>query len=153
MLGRRTRATLDESDAANETLLKARIHKGAKQLESRSEQRLWLWTILRNLIISTARREDWRLEWGEWASGRATASGSGPSSAAQKTEEIRNARQLLNALPERDREVVRLRVEEDLTFADVARRLEMTENHARVLFHRSLKTLRARANRDGPLDG
>lgn len=152
LLSRRARRSLDESDAAHEALLLARENRHQVTLAGRAQERSWLWTILRNLIVTRMRREDRQIEWGEWAADRLATSGAGPVALSTNSREGCNARRLLDALPTREREVVRLRIEEDLSFAAVARRLDLTEGHARVLFHRSLQELRQRVQSDGALD-
>jgi RNA polymerase sigma factor (sigma-70 family) len=52
------------------------------------------------------------------------------------------ADELLDTLPEHEREAVRLRVLEDLEYADIARALGTTSAAARVRVHRGLKALK-----------
>jgi RNA polymerase sigma-70 factor (ECF subfamily) len=54
------------------------------------------------------------------------------------------ADELLDSLPEHEREAVRLRVLEDLEYSDIARELGTTPAAARVRVHRGLKALRRR---------
>ena len=152
LLSRRAHRSFDASDAADEALLAAKKHRHRTTLDSRAQERGWLRTILRNVIITRIRREGRQIEWEEWTGDRMVADGAGPLDAAMKNEEGCNVRELLDALPERGREVVRLRIEQDLPFAEIGRRLGLAEGHVRVVFHRSLQELRQRAQSDEPLD-
>lgn len=51
-------------------------------------------------------------------------------------------RRLIGRLPPRQRQVVLLRIDGDLPFADVARALDITENSAKVNFHHALTRLK-----------
>ena len=51
-------------------------------------------------------------------------------------------RRAVLALPRRQREVLTLRVDAELPFADIAETLHITENAARVSFHHAVQRLR-----------
>jgi RNA polymerase sigma factor (sigma-70 family) len=70
----------------------------------------------------------------------------GPSVDAPLPDErwLEGLDEALASLPERQREALRLRVEEDLRYAAVAERLDTTPEAARVSVHRGLTTLRVR---------
>lgn len=57
----------------------------------------------------------------------------------ERTELVRRA---VLALPRRQREVLTLRVDAELPFADIAETLHITENAARVSFHHAVQRLR-----------
>ncbi len=50
---------------------------------------------------------------------------------------------LVEALPEKQREAVRLRLFADLSFAEIGQRIGISEDSAKVNFHHALKRLRA----------
>jgi len=52
-------------------------------------------------------------------------------------------RQALASLPLRQRQVVSLRIDAELPFAEIAEALHITENNAKVTFHHAMKRLRA----------
>ena len=52
-------------------------------------------------------------------------------------------RTLLARLPFRQRQVVTLRIDAELPFAEIAESLSITENNAKVTFHHAMKKLRA----------
>jgi RNA polymerase sigma-70 factor (ECF subfamily) len=73
---------------------------------------------------------------------RAGGSRNGPSNLLRSEERRAGALRKLEHLSERQRRVVELRLWEDLPFAECGRRLDITENLARVTFHRALARLR-----------
>jgi RNA polymerase sigma-70 factor (ECF subfamily) len=78
--------------------------------------------------------------------------GSQPAGAAElerkeRTEQVRRA---VLALPRRQREVLTLRVDAELPFAEIAETLSITENAARVSFHHAVQRLRKLIEEDSP---
>ena len=53
-------------------------------------------------------------------------------------------------LPRRQREVLTLRIDAELPFADIAEALSITENAARVNFHHATQRLRELVEEDSP---
>lgn len=62
--------------------------------------------------------------------------------------EIEKIREALIRLPERYREVIVLRFIEDLPFKEIAKIMDLREDHARMLVHRGLKVLREKINKN-----
>jgi RNA polymerase sigma-70 factor (ECF subfamily) len=56
----------------------------------------------------------------------------------------------LAALPASQREVLRLKFQEELSYRDISVVTGLTVNHVGVLIHQGLKALRARAEADRP---
>ena len=56
--------------------------------------------------------------------------------------EVKNVRNAVLRLPQKYRDVVMLRIYAELSFAEVARYLDINENSAKVIFHRAKKILR-----------
>jgi RNA polymerase sigma-70 factor (ECF subfamily) len=75
---------------------------------------------------------------------RLVASGTSPTGKVRREELRQRVRSALSALDEGDREVLILRYLEGLPFADVAARLAITENAAKVRHFRALERMRAR---------
>jgi RNA polymerase sigma-70 factor (ECF subfamily) len=67
-----------------------------------------------------------------------------PPAAAEleRAERVARVRQAVLRLPRRQREVLTLRVDAELPFAEVAAALDITENAARVSFHHATRRLR-----------
>jgi RNA polymerase sigma factor (sigma-70 family) len=63
-------------------------------------------------------------------------------SASDIVENKETVERLLGQLSSQDRRIIEMRIFEDLTFAEIAERLEMNENAARIRCYRILKRLR-----------
>ena len=73
----------------------------------------------------------------------ATAGGPSASDALVLRERERRLREAVLRLPRRQREVLTLRVDAELPFAEIAETLGITENAAKVSFHYATRALRA----------
>ncbi|MFT3912561.1 MAG: sigma-70 family RNA polymerase sigma factor [Anaeromyxobacteraceae bacterium] len=62
--------------------------------------------------------------------------------ALEHEEQARRMREAVAALPRRQREVLTLRIDAELSFAEIAEALGTTENSAKVTFHHAVKRLR-----------
>ncbi len=104
--------------------------------------RAWLLRIAVNLSRNLAReKRRWRLEPVE---GLAAADTGAPSAseALVRAEERRQVHAAVLCLPRRQREVVSLRVDGGLPFAEVAEALGITEANAKVQFSQAVKRLK-----------
>ncbi|MFP2912342.1 RNA polymerase sigma factor [Pyxidicoccus sp. 3LFB2] len=107
--------------------------------------RAWLVRIALNLAKNHARQgQRWRPVLVESAAEHVAAD---PAESAQegleRAEQARQVRAAVLALPRRQREVLTLRVDGGLSFADIAQTLRITENNAKVQFHHAVKRLKA----------
>lgn len=84
---------------------------------------------------------------GEERLGTQQATAPGELERAQRAALVRGA---VLQLPRRQREVLTLRVDAELPFADVAEALSITENAARVSFHHALQKLKKLIGEDAP---
>jgi RNA polymerase sigma-70 factor (ECF subfamily) len=153
------RRRLDGSDLVQETWLRAAQHIRDFQGEHEAEWRAWLMRIAEREVIRQARHH---LGAQKRAVGReqplAAAPNSSvhgqsrldqwlqihssPSAAVMRQERSAELAQALDRLPADYREVLILRHLENLSFADVAERMERTAGAVRVLWTRALKKLR-----------
>ncbi len=79
--------------------------------------------------------------------------GTAPAPSTDELERAQRAAQVKAAvleLPKRQREVLTLRVDGELSFADIAETLSITETAARVSFHYALQKLRAKLGEATP---
>lgn len=77
--------------------------------------------------------------------------GAAPAQGAEDLERAERAARVRSAvldLPRRQREVLTLRVDAELPFAEIAETLDITENAARVSFHYALQKLKALLGED-----
>ena len=117
---------------------RAASRRGADPIDFRA----WLLRIAVNLAKNHLRdRRRWRLEPLELAREAADA-GPAADDALLRRERERLVREAVLALPRRQREVLTLRVDAGLAFAEVAQVLGITENNAKVHFHHATRRLR-----------
>lgn len=144
------RAFLKAFEAARRDLA---IHRGRRPVPFRP----WLARIAVNLAKNFARDESrWRrapLEVVDGAAASEVPAQPGADAAMVRAEEQRLMRAAVLDLPRRQREVLTLRLDAELPFAEIAEALGITENNAKVHFHhaaRRLRELLARARGETP---
>jgi RNA polymerase sigma-70 factor, ECF subfamily len=104
--------------------------------------RSWLLRIVVNLgknLVRDTRR--WAAQPVEAIDQEKAAEG-GAQQALELAEKRKLMREAVDKLPPRQREVFSLRIDAGLSFAEVARTLEITENNAKTHFHHAVKRLR-----------
>jgi RNA polymerase sigma-70 factor (ECF subfamily) len=144
VLGYHLRRTRDE-DAAHEltaeTFAQAWLVRARFRDECAGSAGPWLFGIARNVLLMSVRRL--RLE-------AAARERLGLPAVEAPAEEawLDGLDEALDALPEGQREAIRLRVVEDQTYDDVAAALGTTPAAARVRVHRGLSALRARLTKE-----
>jgi RNA polymerase sigma-70 factor (ECF subfamily) len=100
----------------------------------------WLFRIARNAVLDFHRgagRRDRLLQ----VVGREREDLEDPAATAERGLEHAHLLDLVERLPERQREAVRLRMAE-LTFAEIGKLLGCTDDAAKMLYHRALRSLR-----------
>jgi len=115
---------------------------------SGSTFRSWLFTIAHNVVIDTRRRHRGHLSLDD-GSGSPALAGSphltdraaSPEDLAIRSDESRRVRQLLERLPDRQRQIVELRLA-GLTGAEIARAVSMSESAVKSAQFRAYATLR-----------
>jgi RNA polymerase sigma factor (sigma-70 family) len=108
------------------------------------EQRLapWLYTVCRNRSIDVCRKE------GRMNSTTDEAAVIGheqpPEAAVEARETHSRALDLIGRLPDKQREVIRLKFQSGLTYAQISEVTSLSVSHVGVLIHHGMKTLRGR---------
>ena len=156
-IGRRLQTKLDTADVVQETFLEAHRHFAAFRGSSEGEFTAWLRGILSAKVSNLVRhylgtlgrdvRREEGLEIGFDHSSRLLdrgllAPGSTPSQHAARREQGVLLAEALAKLPEDYREVVVLRHLEELSFPEVARRMDRSEDSVQKLWVRALARLR-----------
>jgi RNA polymerase sigma-70 factor (ECF subfamily) len=130
-----------------------RLYRARGRLDRRrGTPRAWLFAIARNAALDELRRRGRRPEYeldserasGLDASGAFAASGRGDvGEVLERAERRASVRAALAALPLREREVVLLKFHGQLSNAELARALGISESNAGTRVHRALTRLRA----------
>jgi RNA polymerase sigma-70 factor (ECF subfamily) len=161
----RLRTVMQPEDVMQDVLIA--VYRGIAEAVFPSEAAFlrWLETIVRNQMASLARRHFCPLRGGgpplsidesgpgESSGGMRVADGipcedPSPSSEANRREVVEALLKVLSKLPPRYREVIRLRVFEDLSTREIAARIGNTEGGVRKLEERALKACRRALGRD-----
>ena len=135
-------------DVAQKTFLQA--WKAREGFRGEASVRTWLLRIAHNLSLNELRRAHRRREFGQDDDATEFAE-PGPSALelldrARQRAELRDA---VHELSPRQRDVVLLRLYQDLTFREIGEVLGITANNAKVHFHHATRNLRAQLARGG----
>jgi RNA polymerase sigma-70 factor (ECF subfamily) len=141
---RYARTSEDARDLAQRTFLRAFV--AARRAFRRGERaevpfRRWLVRIAVNLSRNHL-RDTGRWTFAPLEAARAAAAGEAPGEALARAEAAARMRRAVLALPRRQREVLGLRIDAELPFAEIAAALGITENAAKVTFHHAMRRLR-----------
>ena len=137
------RADLYRDSAAAEDLLSEtflRALKGAVTFRGESGVKTWLFTIARNAWCESLRRQHPTVSTDELVTAQYLAD----DTLHTHTE----TRALLHRYGDRPRDIVLLRAQ-GYSYAEIAARLDITENSARVIEHRTRARLRADLTKEG----
>ena len=106
----------------------------------------WLFRIARNAALDHCRRTV-RRQRAEYAIGELRPQLSNdPIRLAERRHDYRLLRYAIARLPQRQREVLALRLKDGLSFAAVGDRLGCSEDAAKMLYHRGVRSLRPLLN-------
>ncbi len=138
----------DAADVAQHTFIQC--YNSLPRLRSDTPLRPWLYRVARNRCLDllrqrrTANVEHARNDDGDEIDSLATLPDTGPSldALAERGDLQRLIAGAIGQLPQKYREVVVLRYEGELTFAEIAETLGIPENSAKTLFQRAKTMLR-----------
>lgn len=144
---------LDAEEIVNTAYLDARRRWAAYKADPKVTPFVWLYRIVNDRVI-----EEWRsatrlrrdvqrdVPWPDRPSAdlglRLVADDTSPTQAALREELVDQMRRALEGMSEPDREVIRLRGDENLSFAEIGELLEISENTATVRYVRALRRLK-----------
>lgn len=104
----------------------------------------WLYTVCRNLALDVHRKERHMAPWNEAAAETAAATAVPPSDAAERAEARSRADAWLDTLPKNQQEVIRLKFQDALSYAEISRVTGFSATNVGYLIHTGLKALRQR---------
>ncbi len=156
--------SLVDAHAADLTRYAASIlgdHEGAKDVVQESFIRLWreprreiedhvrpwLFRVCRNCALDQRRKGGRMRPLNEVDTATRPAEGKGPEETAEDSHA--QVIRLMNKLPENQREVVRLKFQNDLSYKEIAGITELSVSNVGFLLHTALKTLRAQVAATG----
>ena len=125
-------------DIAQEVFLRLEKHR-----ETVTSERAWAYRAARNLVIDRFRRQDRLPSSGEEpAALPAEATLFDPAKIAEKKEMLEMMHTKINALPPRQREVLRLKFQEGLKYAEIAEVIDESVATVGWLLHEAIGRLR-----------
>jgi RNA polymerase sigma-70 factor, ECF subfamily len=104
--------------------------------------RTWLLRIAVNAARSVGRRQGRRREVSLVLADHEPSSGPDPAVRAENATEVERVEKMLATLPTKQRMAVALRVQQGLSYAEIAAALDCSEGAARVNYHLGVKRLR-----------
>ena len=127
-------------DAVQETFL--RLCKAKREdLESRIPP--WLYCICRSRVIDMARKEGVMTALDDYGTANLEVQSPPPDRQSETRDSASQAIELLKGLPGKQREVVRLKFQNDMSYKEIAEITELSVSNVGFLLHTALKTLRA----------
>ena len=111
----------------------------------------WLFTVCRNRALNVCRKERRLAFLDEQVLEAEPATEPWPNEQLEHKEARSFALRIIETLPPRQQEVLQLKFQSDLSYAEIAAVTQLSVNHVGVLIHTALKTLRQRyasASRD-----
>lgn len=128
------------ADAAQDAFVNAM--RGLDRFRGESSLRTWLLRIAVNSARSIGRRRTRRREIGLDGAREMAVDGADAAQRALVADEGARVRQALARLPEKQRLCVSLRIQDDLSYADIGRIAGCSEASARVNYHYGIQRLR-----------
>ncbi len=109
----------------------------------------WLFSVCRNRLIDV-RRKQFRLVPLENSHLERDLDGVPPPSARlEATEQAASLLRMVDSLPERERELVRLKFQAGLSYREISQITGITEGHVGYLLHHAVKSMRDQWQREG----
>jgi len=127
-------------DISQDAFLKA--FRGLEGFRGDASFRTWLLTIVANAARGALRRHGRRRESDLESAPPLASQAKGPDQMAELSDESARAREALGRLPEKQRLSVQLRVDEGLSFREIAEVIGSTEGAARVNYFHGIRRLR-----------
>jgi RNA polymerase sigma-70 factor (ECF subfamily) len=105
----------------------------------------WLFTVCRNRALDVCRKEGRMTALHDDQLERPARGSAPPAEPLETREGAGRLIDLLEALPSRQQEAIRLKFQNGLSYNDISEVMDTTVNNVGVLIHTGLKTIRARA--------
>ena len=113
-----------------------------KSLEHHSRQ--WLFAVCRNRALDILKKESRMKPLSDAVADRFASREADPRAALEHQEAVGLATAVLNALPENQREVIRLKVQHGLSYREISEVTGLSVSNVGFLLHKGITTLRVR---------
>ena len=111
-------------------------------LETRSRQ--WLFAVCRNRALDVLKKESRMKPLSDEVADRFASREVDPRAALDRQEAVGQATAVLNALPENQREVIRLKVQHGLSYREISEVTGLSVSNVGFLLHKGITSLRVR---------
>jgi len=130
------------ADVAQDAFLKA--FQGLKGFRGDASFKTWLLTIAGNQAKGVLRTRGRRNEIALEGAGPVAGDAEGADAALEEAEEASRIQELLETLPEKQKQAVTLRIFEAMSFREIGAVIGSSEGAARVNYHHGVRRLRER---------
>lgn len=139
-------------DIARDAVQDAFIKLWKLDAEEQPQQlRPWLYTVVRNRVYEILRKDKRMYPTDPACLPQNHANLQHPSEEMKAAEEAHQLQRLVAGLPERERELIRLKYQDGLSYQEMSGVTGLSISHIGVILHKTLKALRHQAGRDDGL--
>lgn len=126
-------------DVVQETFLRL-CREERPQLDGRLVE--WLYTVCRNKAVDVRRKESRMSTLADIAIDQSADRDPPPADIAEQRDSTSQVLRLLDLLPQRQQEAIRLKFQHGLTYREIAAVMDISSSNVGFLIHRGLKTIR-----------
>ena len=130
-------------DVVQDTFIKLYAQEPAKVSRALKS---WLFTVCRNRCFDVIRKESRMTFVDDEIIAATRRTDQDPSKAMQKSESVGEVLRFLERLPENQREVIRLKFQNDMTYKEISEVTNLSVSNVGFLIHTGLKRLRSLLN-------
>lgn len=144
-LVRYTARLLEDADRARDVVQDAFL-KLCRQPRAQVERqvRSWLFTVCRNRAMDILKKENRMRAWSDERAERCESGDPSPGTAWEQRESAGQAIRLLAELPGNQQEVIRLKVQDGLSYREISEVTGLSVSNVGFLLHKGLKAIRER---------
>lgn len=140
-----------DGDAARDVVQDSFVKLWQSPPESRENLRAWLFSVCRTRSIDLLRRRGRMVSDDRLSETAADGETTAPWARMETDDRHAALLQLVESLPPKQREVVRLKFQNDLSYAEIAEVTGLTATNVGFLLHTAMQTLRLRATGESAL--
>jgi RNA polymerase sigma factor (sigma-70 family) len=128
-------------DVVQETFLRLLNQNKSEREECKA---VWLFTVCRNLCFDVRRKESRMSVLNEESASSTPSTAASPQELAETADSVSRAFEVIQALPEKQQEVLRLKFQHGLSYKEIASVTQDSIGNVGWLLHEGLKGLRGR---------